>query len=181
MKSPWGRPKPVKAGAATTETVARALLISIQPRFANAILAGTKTIELRRTAPTLQPEALAFIYSSSPTKALVGWATVEETVVATPTDLWKEHQESAGVTSAEFEEYFSGTTSAYGLRLSTVIRADHEISLTALRTYGLQPPQSWRYVPADLAEVLRRDMSPLSLAPHSLRPQRIRNLISVTS
>lgn len=131
MKAPWSRPKPKKAETPTSQVIARALLISIQPRFANAILDGTKTIELRRTTPTLPPGALALIYSSSPTKALVGWATVDEIVHATPTDLWNEHNESAGVTPAEFQEYFADRTNAYGLRLSTVSRADHELSLAS--------------------------------------------------
>jgi predicted transcriptional regulator len=137
----------------------RALLISIHPRFANAILDGTKTIELRRTMPTLPDSALALMYSSSPMKALVGWATVEGVVQATPDDMWRTHKHAAGVTSAEFDEYFAGKTDAFGLRLTDVKRALHAISLADLRGHGLEPPQSWRYVSLDLARMLCERMS----------------------
>jgi predicted transcriptional regulator len=159
MKPPWSRLGRKRTEETNAGIVTRALLISIQPRFANAILDGTKTIELRRTMPTLPPGAIALIYSSSPTKALVGWATVEEVLQASPNALWREHKASTGVTSAEFKEYFADRADAYGLRLSAVRRADQDVSLTALRTYGLEPPQSWRYVAVDLAKALRQEMS----------------------
>jgi predicted transcriptional regulator len=160
MNAPWSRSWRERTEDYTAQIMPRALLISIQPRFANAILDGTKTIELRRTSPTLSPGALALIYSSAPTKALVGWATVEEVVRATPQSLWKEHRHSTGVTRAEFKKYFAGRTHAYGLRLSGVNRAERGLSLVGLRTHGLEPPQSWRYVAADLATTLCQEMSP---------------------
>src|SRR5262245_39531753 len=129
MKAPWSRSRRNKTGNAAADVVARSLLISIQPRFANAILDGTKTIELRRTMPTLPPGALALIYSSTPSKALVGWATVEEIVQASPNALWKAHKEATGVTSAEFRDYFTGSADAYGIRLAEVHRASSQISL----------------------------------------------------
>lgn len=167
MKAPWSRSRHRTTEGPSADIANRALLISIQPRFANAILDGTKTIELRRTPPTLAPGALALIYSSSPTKALVGWATVEEIVRATPHALWKEHKDVTGVTSAEFTDYFAGRTDAYGLRLSAVGRAEREFSLAALRGHGLEPPQSWRYVAADLAKTLHDEMSPPGSATDS--------------
>ena len=175
MKAPWSRSRQRATHDPADVVGSRALLISIQPRFANAILDGTKTVELRRTMPTLRPDALALIYSSSPTKALVGWATVEEVVRATPYALWREHKDATGVTSTEFKHYFANRADAYGLRLSAVNRAQDELSLAALRTHGLEPPQSWRYVAADLAETLRRQMSPPSHATglHRRRLHRI--------
>lgn len=167
MKSPWARSGRTDAEQdPTSGTAERALLISIRPKYANAILDGTKSIELRRTLPTLGPDALALIYSSSPTKALVGWATIGQIFRATPTALWREHKRATGVTPAEFKDYFEGRTKAYGLHLSAVGRAERAVHLAELRTYGLEPPQSWRYVTADLAESLRRSMS----QPATVRP-----------
>jgi predicted transcriptional regulator len=174
MKAPWARSGRTDTEQdPTTGIVDRALLISIQPRYANAILDGTKTIELRRTMPTLEADALALIYSSSPTKALVGWATIKQIFRATPTALWREHKLSTGVTAAEFKDYFEGRTKAYGLHLSEVGRAERDVRLAELRTYGLEPPQSWRYVTAELAESLRREMSqPATGRPESLTGKR---------
>lgn len=140
----------------------RALLISIQPRFAEAILDGSKTLELRRTAPTLVPSALALIYASSPTKALVGSATVLTTLQSTPSDLWSDHREATGVTSDEYQKYFAGRSQAFGLRLAAVERARCPVGLADLRSHGLEPPQSWRYLTSQQAMTLRLEMGELS-------------------
>lgn len=158
----------MRANATTTTqppaaATARALLISIQPRFANAILSGTKTIELRRTMPTLEPDALALIYSSAPTKALVGWARVKDIVSATPNTLWNEHKGAAGVTASEFHAYFAGRPHAYGLRLAHVESAYMPVTLEELREHDLQPPQSWRYVSGELARRLVNQMARQSI------------------
>lgn len=160
MRAPWSRTSAPISGLEPTIEVPRALLISIQPRFAEAILDGTKTIELRRTRPTLPENALALIYASTPIKALVGYATVEEVVEATPQALWREHRDAAGVTTTEFKTYFAHRTVAYGLRLSAATRAEHEMTLAQLRQHGLEPPQSWRYVTPERAEVLHQALAP---------------------
>ncbi|GAB4002235.1 ASCH domain-containing protein [Nocardioides ultimimeridianus] len=152
-----GRKRPWATKVATRPS--RALLISIQPRYAEAILTGTKTIELRRTMPTLEPGALALIYSSTPTKALVGWATVEHIVQATPTALWNEHKDAAGITASEFSDYFGGRLNAYGLRLGDVTAAECPVPLAELRKHALQPPQSWRYISDERASMLIEQMS----------------------
>ena len=163
MKVPWPRSQHNTGRAvAQRDLGTRALLISIQPKFAKAILDGSKTIELRRTSPTLPPAALALIYSSSPSKALVGWATVDEVLQASPSALWNSHSGSTGISRAEFTNYFAGRSNAYGLRLSGVERAGNAIGLTHLRDHGLEPPQSWRYVAIDLAETLQREMQAVS-------------------
>ena len=55
----------------------RVLLLSLKPRYADAILSGAKTIELRRTRPNIKVPALALIYSTSPVRSLVGSCCVE--------------------------------------------------------------------------------------------------------
>ena len=171
MKSPWALSRRGGSRRTNGDPASRALLISIQPRFANAIIDGTKWVELRRTMPTLAPGALALIYSSSPAKALIGWATIDGILSGTPSALWNTHHGATGVTSDEFADYFAGRPTAFGLQLSSVRRANSEVSLTALRTHGLQPPQSWRYLTADLAQALLDEMSgpSSSQALHSRR------------
>lgn len=165
MKARWARARKVNDKERGSDIPDRALLISIQPRFSQAILSGTKTIELRRTLPTLPVSALALIYSSSPTKALVGWATIGGIVQATPTALWKDHASETGVSSSEFAEYFAGRSNAVGLQLVSVHRARSLVSLSALRAHGLVPPQSWRYIPLRQAEGLRDEMMQEERAP----------------
>lgn len=154
-----------ESGVGEDELRSRALLISIQPRFAHAILEGSKTIELRRTFPSLEPGALALIYSSSPTKAVVGWANVETVITAKPSTLWRTHRLQTGVTAAEFRGYFEGSDTAYGLKLRDVTAAPRRLDLDSVRAHGLEPPQSWRYLSHELAERLRREMSGTAPTP----------------
>jgi predicted transcriptional regulator len=51
-------------------------LISIRPGYANAILDGTKTIELRRRVPELVSGTRLWIYATRPTAAVVGVAPI---------------------------------------------------------------------------------------------------------
>ena len=44
----------------------RMVVLSLRPRFAEAILAGVKTVELRRTVPKIVIPTRALLYASSP-------------------------------------------------------------------------------------------------------------------
>jgi predicted transcriptional regulator len=52
------------------------LVFSLHPWAAQAILAGTKTVELRRTAPHLTDGEQIVLYATSPVQRVVGRATV---------------------------------------------------------------------------------------------------------
>ena len=56
------------------------LLLSVHPRFADGILAGTKRVELRRKFPHVPKNAKVFIYETSPTMAIVGSFGIESVV-----------------------------------------------------------------------------------------------------
>lgn len=49
-----------------------ALFVSVKPRFAEKILAGEKSVELRRVRPSVTPGTLVIFYASSPTREVVG-------------------------------------------------------------------------------------------------------------
>ncbi|SFO06949.1 ASCH domain-containing protein [Amycolatopsis rubida] len=58
--------------------------MSLRPRFAEAILDGTKTIELRRTRVSAPPGTKLVLYASAPTMAVVGIATLIGIEIASP-------------------------------------------------------------------------------------------------
>lgn len=122
-----------------------ALLLSIQPRFAEAILDGTKTVELRRRPPLDLPD-IAIIYSSGKARSVEGIARIKEVHTSSPSAIWKRFGAVSGVTRQEFFAYFDGSDSASAIELSSPLRAPSAMSLAALRVVGLEPPQSWRYV-----------------------------------
>jgi predicted transcriptional regulator len=129
-----------------------ALFLSVRPTFANRILNGTKTIELRRVRPNVVLGHTVLIYSSSPEMALLGTARVEGILSGAPRELWGEVKGAAGVSRKEYDDYFDGAVIAIGIRLGAVQKLSRPISLQELRKRWpwLRPPQSYRYVTARL-------------------------------
>ena len=126
------------------------LFLSVKPVFANKILDGSKTIELRRIRPHVVPGQSVLIYSSSPEMSLLGRAFIEEILCNTPTKLWGQVKNHAGVTHDEYDAYFHGASMAIGLRLGQPQRLRMPITLREIRARWpwLQPPQSYRFVQA---------------------------------
>ena len=128
----------------------RQLMLSIKPRFVEAILAGHKTVELRRTQPQLNGlPTEALLYASSPTMALAGTCWVESVVALPVAQLWKRYGRAACVTRSEFDAYFDGVDVGYGLLITDPSPLERPVTLAQLRHRwdGFQPPQSFRYIP----------------------------------
>ena len=134
----------------------RILVLSVKPRFADAILGGGKTTELRRVRPLLRVPTLALLYSSSPEMAVVGACRIDAIVTRSPGSLWRTHGRSSGVTRLEFDQYFAGCAEASGLLVSQPQRLHEPVPLEALRRRmrGFAPPQSFRYLTAVEAATL---------------------------
>lgn len=115
------------------------LLMSIRPRFAEAILEGEKTFELRRKPPGLEPGARIVIYASAPTCHVVGWFEVARVIIDSPHALWPRVRDRAGVSRAEFRRYFAGSKVAHAIEIRTAER----VAPVAL---PIRPPQSWQYL-----------------------------------
>lgn len=125
----------------------RALLLSVRPRFAHSILDGTKTAEIRRQRPAVQPGTLVIIYATKPVGAIVGTARISGISSGSPADMWEQHHENAGITRAEFDIYLSGAETAYILMLHDVQRLEPLLTLEQIRAVAaFQPPQSYRYL-----------------------------------
>lgn len=125
----------------------RALLLSVRPRYAHAILDGTKTAEIRRQRPAVHPGTLVIIYATKPVGALVGTARISNISCGNPADMWEQHHRSTGVTRAEYDAYLSGTETAHLLFLRRVQRLEPLLTLEQIRSATtFQPPQSYRYL-----------------------------------
>lgn len=135
------------------------LLLSIRPEFSQAIFSGAKEVEFRRRAPRRATHGSQLvIYASSPTRALVGVATISEIVEATPTALWRRFRTVGGIEYQAFSSYYSGTDSAVAIVLSNVRCFKNPPSLVELRrSWGhFQPPQQYAYLCNDRIRKVRR-------------------------
>lgn len=123
----------------------RAVLLSIKPRFADQILAGTKRVEFRRSWAK-EPVGLIVIYASSPVQRIVGMVEVQAVVAASPTKLWKACEtRGPGLPRKEFMDYFAGKADGNGILLGKVTAPPRPIApRSVLRDF--RAPQSFRYL-----------------------------------
>jgi predicted transcriptional regulator len=140
-----------------------ALFVSLKPRFAEMILNGEKTVEIRRVAPTIPQGARIILYASSPSMEVVGSGRIGALDSASPTALWERHRDGCGLTRSEFRSYLAGAQRAVAITLDDVRRLPRTIPLADLGRLlwaGFRPPQSWRYLPATEAATLLRGANP---------------------
>ena len=130
------------------------VLLSVRPRFANGLLDGTKTVEIRRGRAHIERGATCLLYSSSPERALVGLVEVDQAHVGTPSTLWTRWGDLTGLARCEFDEYLRGRLEATAIVIRSAQRLPTPVPLDELRgrQNGFVTPQSYRF----LAEQERR-------------------------
>ncbi|MFJ9612884.1 ASCH domain-containing protein [Streptomyces noursei] len=67
------------------------MLLSLYPRFATAILAGAKKVEVRRQRVAAPPGTTVVLYATAPTMALVGLARIVAISIGSPQEVWRTH------------------------------------------------------------------------------------------
>ena len=127
------------------------MILSLKPRFAEAILSGTKTVEVRRVEPRITVPTRAFVYATTPVRALLGCCIVDDVVSDSLGCLWQTYGSRTGLQYSEFLRYFDGVNTGTALTLSSAERFDLEIPLAALRSnlLGFRPPQSFAYLDSE--------------------------------
>jgi predicted transcriptional regulator len=132
-------------------------IISIHPTYADAILAGTKTIELRRRTPELRSGMRLWIYATRPTGAVIGYVTIQDVAKAHPQTIWRKHREGTGVDHASFKAYFNGAKEAVAILLAAARRIA-PITVDQLREIRdrFHPPQVLTHLTVTEAKALRR-------------------------
>lgn len=126
----------------------RAVLLSIKPKYADLILAGSKRVELRRSW-AVQDVSIIVLYSSSPIQKIVGVVEVEEVVIASPTALWRICTErGGGVTRKELMSYFSGKSRGVAVLLGKAFKSMQDVEPKEI-IKDFVPPQSFRYLDAN--------------------------------
>jgi len=128
----------------------RVMLMSIRPTYAEQIMAGTKTVELRRQRPNFAVGGLVVLYASRPVQALVGAFQLGGLETDNPAELWPRIAHNADVAWDSYRDYFRGATSAVGLHVGAKWIVKDTLSLREIRTEWpeFRPPQSYRYANA---------------------------------
>ena len=125
----------------------RALFISVKPEFVEKIFNGSKTIELRKSAPNVKKDDVIIIYSTRPIISVIGTCRVKEIIMQKPTKLWNEYSNKFGIDRKRYFEYYEGKDIAVGIVLKDIKKISKEIPLSKLRAKfrNFHPPQTFRY------------------------------------
>jgi predicted transcriptional regulator len=128
-------------------TSPRALVLSLRPRFADAILDGRKTAELRRQRVGAPAGTRIILYSSTPVMAVVGTARIAAVHTLQPGSAWRRFGRRLQLQRDEFDNYLTGCLAACVVELEHVQRLDSPLPLGQLHQLTrFRPPQSYRYL-----------------------------------
>ena len=121
----------------------KALLLSIKPKYVENILQGTKKFEYRKRLAK-EDVSVIYIYSTAPSMKVVASVQMIGRLSASPTTLWERTKSAAGISRAEYREYFHGCKMAhtYALGKVEVFESEKELS-----DFGIDiAPQSFAYI-----------------------------------
>ena len=142
----------------------RDVVLSIKPQYSDKIIEGRKTVELRRRFPVSAPRGtIAYIYSTSPIRAMVGIAQINKVLKLPIDEIWKRFSKSAYIEKTDFDKYFEGTNHGFALIFERAKPLSKPMSLQFLReNFGFEPPQSFLYAKHDLRKALKHESTIVS-------------------
>lgn len=122
------------------------ILISLEPRHAENILIGIKTVELRKRKIDVKPNTRLWLYSKKPVAGVVGHVSIQATITLEPSKMWDQFGDCIKVTKKEFFDYLGDREFAYGLMLEHPHRLEKIVSLDAIRSakVAFAPPQFFK-------------------------------------
>jgi predicted transcriptional regulator len=124
------------------------LLISIKGKYVEEIVAGRKTIELRKSMPNVKAGDKVVIYTTRPRMAITAIATVKNVFKISPENMWQKNSQLLGIDKKSFWDYYTGCQFSIGIELHSVVELDTEISLSTIKLLhpGFTPPQTFKYL-----------------------------------
>ena len=132
----------------------KALLLSIKPRFADAIFSGEKLFELRKVKPRIEANDLVLVYVTSPRCSLEGAFKVGSVIEMPPEKLWSRVKDSCALSKTEFLRYYEGKEIGYAISIADAWQLETSRNLADLRSQAIIPPQGYRYLSAEATGTL---------------------------
>lgn len=125
------------------------VLLSIKPNFVEKITSGEKKYEFRKTG-FKNHEGLdrVYIYSTSPTKKIIGSFKIGRILSGTPVSIWEECEEFAGISKAGFFDYFKNKDKAVAIAIEDLQIFKNPIDpFQSIKNF--KAPQSFYYIKED--------------------------------
>lgn len=122
------------------------LLISLQGTFADKIVSGEKTVELRRRRIRASKGSHLWLYVKSPRATIEARAVISETIEGSPSEIWNEFGRECGIRREEFKAYFADADRAFAILIGKVRCLRTALTLQDIRKVAadFQPPQFYK-------------------------------------
>ncbi len=119
------------------------VLISIKPQYVEKIISKEKTYEFRRSV-FKRDVTNVIIYATAPEKKIIGSFELEDIIRDTPSNLWNNFSNKAGICKKDFFDYFKGKDEGFALKVGELNILDDFIDVNCLDDF--RAPQSYTYV-----------------------------------
>lgn len=147
----WGKiveklPKIIDSFTMSNVNIFNGLLMSIKPKYIDKLYNGDKVIEIRKRFNPRWRGCRATIYSSAPTQAIYGFATIKDVDRGPPNRIWEKYKDKIGCSREEFDDYTKGSKKVYAIPLNSFENYIAPLPLdqiTMLIRKDLHPPQSY--------------------------------------
>ena len=126
-------------------------ILSLKPQYAELILSGEKTVELRNRVIRMEPGTVIWIYATKPVGGIVALAELDSVVHDTPAEIWFRFEREMCIDRAHFDSYINNRESVSALILSSVRTLKHSVTLDWIRRSigSFQPPQFYSRLSLD--------------------------------
>ena len=119
------------------------VLMSIKPQYVEKIISKEKTYEFRKSIFKKEVNNV-IIYATSPKKKIVGYFELEDIIKDTPSNLWNNFSDKAGISKKDFFDYFKGKDEGFALKIGKLAILDDFIDVDCFEDF--KAPQSFKYV-----------------------------------
>lgn len=136
-------------------------VLSIKPEYATKIVEGLKTVELRRRFPYgTVTNAVLYVYATVPVQAIIGFATINDVIKLSTSEIWAQYNDVAYINRGDFDEYYSGVDGGFVIRLKDAVKLSRPVALAELKAaLNFSPPQSFAYADEALKLLVRGRIS----------------------
>ncbi|NOG45217.1 MAG: ASCH domain-containing protein [Calditrichaeota bacterium] len=108
------------------------LILSIHPHYIDKILSGDKTVELRRSFSTKWIGSKAVLYSTSPSREIKGYVTINNIEKDTPEKIWDKYKHRIGTDRNNFEKYCKNKEKIYAIEMDEIKKYVSGIPITQI-------------------------------------------------
>ena len=117
-------------------------LMSIKPRYAEAILCGRKSVEIRRVHFRAAQGDIVLIYATKPVGSIIGYFSIDSIHFEDIDRIWATYGDKTGLSYTEYRKYVEGCKRACAI----VVSKSHSVSGKKLADIHLRIPQSYMKV-----------------------------------